>query len=199
MVLIGFLKMSASSADEIVLAADAWPPMNNESNSKNPGFLVEIAQKIFSKKGHHVKYLVYPWARAIFEARRGNINGVIGGNSTHAPGFIFPKNEQGVYSVSLFTKKNSNWKYSGIDSLKGLKLAVVLGYDYGKEVNKYISSKKNSEKVRISTGNDAIEKKQVNNAYFCTCATSVNYRFFTSLRKCAQRTTAPRKFPQQKV
>ncbi len=43
-------------ADTITIAADNWCPMNCEPESKEPGFMVEIAQSILAKAGHKVVY-----------------------------------------------------------------------------------------------------------------------------------------------
>ncbi len=131
-------------SDTITIAADIWCPINCDTSDTDIGIMVEIAQKVFEKAGHKVKYRIMPWSRAIHEARTGEINGIIGAFKGDAPDFIFPENELlSISSNSIFVKKENEWKFDKIGSLSSLKLAVIRDYDYGEELNKCISENKN--------------------------------------------------------
>ncbi len=133
-------------SDEIVMAADPWPPFA-------PGYMIDIAEEVFTKSGHTFKFEVLPWSRAINEARTGNINGIIGAARGDAPDFVFPENEQGQIVNTFFVSNNSSWTYSGIESLKSVKLGLILDYDYSEEISNYISSNPDSKNIQFLGGN----------------------------------------------
>lgn len=145
-------------ADDIVLGADIWPPFNCEPGSKNPGYMVEIARKIFEQKGHKIIYKEIPWSRAINICRKGKINGIIGAAKGEAEGFVFPKEPLGKLENFAFVLKDSNWKYDGIDSLKKVKLGLIIDYDYGEKMNKYLEDNKDSKLIEKVGGTDPLRK-----------------------------------------
>lgn len=126
--LVLLMTIPVANADVITIAADAWCPINCEANSKQEGFMVHMARVIFSKAGHSVDYKVMPWNRTLAEVRAGNIDGAIGASIGDCPDCVFPKHEQGMISVEMFTKKPDTWRYTGLSSLKGRSLAVIADY-----------------------------------------------------------------------
>lgn len=140
-----------AAAEKITIAADVWCPFNCEPNSEQPGFMIEVANKVFTAQGHEVNYIVMNWSRAIREAELGNINGIIGAFPGDAPDFIFPEQELSVLSNTFFVHKDSNWHYQGVDSLKEIQLVAIAGYDYGPELRKYIQQS-GSEHVSLLSG-----------------------------------------------
>ncbi len=144
-------------ADEIVIAADVWCPINCEPDSDKPGYMIEMARQIFAAQGHTVKYVVLPWSRAIEEARRGDIDGIIGAYKEDAPDFIFPTLEQGMLGDVFYVKKDSDWTYNGLDSLQGKSLAVIQDYGYTDELNPYVEANlDNNAKIQAVDGEDAL-------------------------------------------
>jgi polar amino acid transport system substrate-binding protein len=150
------LNASPVHADDIVLEADSWCPMNCEPGSERPGFMVEAAEKIFARHGHKIVYQLRPWTRAIEEAKSGKANGIIGASKNDAPDFVFPVNELSLWPMdSFFVKADSNWTFSGIDSLKGITLGTMLDYGYGEKLLTYI--KENPRKVQVVGGDTPLE------------------------------------------
>lgn len=146
-------------ADKIVLAADNWCPFNCEPKSEKPGYMVEVAQKVFSKAGHTLEYQIVPWERAVKDARNGKYTGVIGAYVDDAPDFIFPENELSINVDSFFVLKENSWLYKDISSLSGISLGVIKGYAYGNdELNNYIKKNGNdTKKIQLSHGDSAQE------------------------------------------
>ena len=144
-------------AATITLAADLWCPYNCRPGNDRPGYVVELAQKIFAPAGITVKYQLMNWSRAILMARRGKISGIIGAAVAEAPDLVFPVEPVGVSVNSFWTTRKSSWRYAGPDSLDGLQVGVVKGYDYGDELNAYLDRGRNSH-VRFVGGEHAIEK-----------------------------------------
>lgn len=146
-------------AESITIASDNWCPFNCEPNSPLPGYMVEIAQKVFQAKGHKIVYKIIPWARAVRMCRAGKINGVIGGYKEDTPDFIFPKEEQGMIGFQFFTLKENNWHYNGLNSLSAISLAVIRDYAYSESLDNYISKHfSESNLVQVMSGETPLEQ-----------------------------------------
>lgn len=159
----GWLLMLVSSmlvcrADTIVIASDSWCPFNCEPGSDEPGYMVEIARYAFAQHGHEVEYRITPWARALLEARKGNIQGVIGPYVEDAPDFIFPRNELAMIGFSMFALNSSSWSYTGVNSLDKVVLGVISGYAYNEAIDEYIAIYQHApHKVQIRAGTEPMQ------------------------------------------
>lgn len=161
-IIIGLLIVLAccqsGSADTITIAADPWMPYTGDGKNQN-GFILDIAKEIFRESGHTVRYVVLPWERAILLTREGKCDALASCFKTEAPDFIFPSNEQGVSTSEIFVRKTKPWKYSGVESLKSMKIGVVSGYSYGPQVDGYIRyNRKNPDLIWFLLGEDALIK-----------------------------------------
>lgn len=148
---------SGSYAERITIAADPWCPYNCEPKSQDEGFMVVLVKEILAKNNIEVDYISMPWARALKEAEKGNITGVVGALKTDAPGFIFPEYPQGVITDSFFTKAESRWIFNDVDSLSDKSLGIIEGYTYGKKLDEYIKANRyDYDRVQIAGGDDAL-------------------------------------------
>ena len=130
---------ASAFAGNLVLKADLWMPYNGDGQSET-GYLIDIAKAVFEPKGTTIVYSLTPWDRAIAEGRKGKCDAIVGAGRDESPDFVFPDEEQGI-SVQMFcVNKGTTWRYTGIPSLKGLKLGVVKGYTYFKELDAYIGT-----------------------------------------------------------
>jgi len=157
-ILIALTVSGASHADDIVLAADVWPPFINKPGAEQAGYMVEVAQKVFAKKGHKIVFKEQPWSRAVNLCRKGDIPGIVGAAVGDAPDFVFPKEELGILDNYMFTLKDSTWTYKGGDSFKSVKLGLIQDYEYGEETMKYIKANKGSKMIQFVSGNDPLAK-----------------------------------------
>lgn len=149
-------------AEDIILAADRWCPFNCEPGSANPGILVEIAERAFKKskfyaEGDKFIYKDMPWARAIEEARRGQIDGIIGASKDDAPDFIFPDKSLISTVNKFYTLADNRIDSLAISSLQNLTLGAIRDYAYIDELNQYIKlNTHNSKRVQLSSGDDPL-------------------------------------------
>lgn len=144
---------------EIVIAADHWCPINCIPDSDHPGFMIEIAQAVFTEAGYRVDYQLMPWSRALVSGRQGRVHAIAGAFVGDAPDFIFPENEQGrIGPAALFTRSESDWVYNGLSSLESVELGTILDYDYGESLNRYISEHASGYQVQVMTGHSPLEK-----------------------------------------
>jgi polar amino acid transport system substrate-binding protein len=159
--LLNFIGLNVM-AEKLVIAADIWCPINCSKSAEKPGYMIEVAQHIFKKKGIETEYRIMPWARAIIEAKKGHINAVVGAFRNDAPGFIYPKEELGLINNSFFTTNDTNWLYLDNNSLNSIRLGVIKGYDYGKSLSQYIQLNTNSNRLVVLTGENDVLSRAVN-------------------------------------
>lgn len=169
-----------AEADTIRLRADTWCPYNCKPHSDAPGFLIEIAKEIFEPLGHAIDYQTLSWARAKELGRKGKIEGIVGAYKADAPDFIFPETSQGTSRQQLFVRKDSAWKYTGLESLNGQKIGVINAYTYDDTADALIG-KKHPAFVILTADNALeqliamLEKKRL--TAFYEDPKVVNYRF----------------------
>lgn len=149
----------ARETNPIVLAADAWCPVNCGPDDAHPGFMVDLARAIFGNAGYEVEYRLMPWSRALREARSGAIDGVLGAFAGDAPDFVFPAAPLLVISPSdLFARNDFDWTFRGIPSLAEVRLGAIQDYGYGDELNAYLLDPANKGAVDVIHGQRAIER-----------------------------------------
>jgi polar amino acid transport system substrate-binding protein len=150
--------INSSYADKITIAADEWCPMNCQPGSDQEGFMIDIAKKVFAKKGHEIEYKIISWNRAVNLVRAGKINAAVGCYVEDCPDFVFPENELAMTDTSVFVKKENNWHYNGVTSLESVRLGIAADYSYGGELDLYIEKNKNNPaKIQVNTGDTPIE------------------------------------------
>ena len=159
MAVLGALARGAS-AQTLQLEGDVWPPYVMDPATGAKGYMVDIAEAVFRKAGYTVSFRPTPWPRALLDVASGRSAGIVGIYYTQARlrSFIVPSEPIGISVNKLFVRSDSNWTYTGSDSLKGMVLGTLSGYDYG-ELNPYITSqiRQNTGKVDELHGNDALQ------------------------------------------
>lgn len=157
LVALYFSSASVIQADTISIRSDVWFPMNGQPGSDQPGYMIELAQEIFSQSGHTIDYRLMPWERALSEVRKGAIDCVVGAYKEDAPDFIFPEEHWGMDNSAFYVNKGNSWRYQGLTSLNGVKLGVIGGYAYGDEFDKYVADN-SSGNIQTVKGDNALEK-----------------------------------------
>lgn len=147
------LAASVSQALTITLRADEWSPFNGDPTSDQPGYLIELATRIFTAAGHKVDYQLMPWERAIADVRAGKFDCIVGAYKDDAPDFIFPSVPLGRDQQGFFRADGEDWQYD-IGTLSQQRLAVIGGYSYddGGELDTYIKLHERSAGVHVSKG-----------------------------------------------
>lgn len=145
-------------ADTITIRADAWCPYTCEPKSDKPGYLIEIAKRVFEAAGHKVDYRLLPWPRAVSEVRKGAYTAIAGGGAADTPGFALTQ-PMGEAITELAFRKGEKVDYKGPDSLKGLRLGAPAGVvSWGAGIDEYVAAHKDDPKsVDMSGGEDAYE------------------------------------------
>jgi polar amino acid transport system substrate-binding protein len=122
--------------------------------------MVDIAEAVFRKAGYAVSFQPTPWTRALADTAAGRTAGIVGIYYAQARqrSFIVPSEPIGLSVNRLFVRADSSWTYTGADSLHGLVLGTIAGYDYG-DLNPYIAGqlRANTGRVDEMHGNDALQ------------------------------------------
>lgn len=146
-------------AQTLTLAADEWCPYNCAAGSAQPGYMVEIAQRVFAKQGVKVEYVVMPWSRALAEAAAGRVDGVFGATRSEFKDGVFPAKGQGASVNALAAAASAPVKYEGVETLKKLRLGAVKDYSYDQgPIDAYLASADAAGKVDLLSGSGVQEQ-----------------------------------------
>jgi len=145
-------------SDTIVLMADEWCPYNCAPDSDAPGFMIEIAREALAPFGHEIDYQTLNWARSLYRAEVGEIDGVIGAIPDEAPSLIFGA-PIGTYSDAIAFRSGEVIDPDTLLDHGDLRLGAINGYEYYGVVNDYIALKEHDRSlVQYSSGDDALSK-----------------------------------------
>ena len=156
LLVLSVLTASFATAATITVRTDPWPPYTDEPGDKS-GYMTEVAEAIFTARGHKVDYQIMPWSRALDAVQKGTYDAVLGTDPSESPDFVFPEQDLGVSQNGFYVKKGNAWKYSGGDSFKEVRVGVIDGYGYFPELDSYLESYK-GKKLFVATGDDALPK-----------------------------------------
>lgn len=147
---------AASPAEKtITLAADEWCPYNCRPDAAAPGYMVEIVRRALARRGVSVNYVVMPWPRALADADAGRIDGVFGASRSEFKKGVFPRVSQGVNDLVLVMNADAPFVYSGMPSLRTLRIAAARNYSYDQgPIDAYFATEEAKKKVDFTTGDE---------------------------------------------
>jgi len=119
----------ALGQDTIVAVADRWMPYNGRGGSAAEGYAIEILRAVFEPMGHRVEYREMPWKRAIDDVLAGKADILIGSLKSDESEYLFPKETLGKDLMCFYTNQ-PDWKFTGPESLSGVRVGLVKGYIY---------------------------------------------------------------------
>ena len=132
---IGILLFSEIPEKIIIGYNESYPPyVFIEDRGKATGIYPEIIDAAAKLVGIEIEYQQLVWARIKQEAKKGNIDAVMGLSKTSDRIDCFDFLGEGLIyeEYSFFTLKDSGIKYSGkLDELKDITIGVVQDYKYG--------------------------------------------------------------------
>ncbi len=137
-----FAGLTAYGAEPTVkIATGEWPPFMSK-NLTNYGFITHIVTESFAMEGVKAEYLFYPWARAMQNVKRGEVN-------ASSAWYCSKEREQSfLFSDPLFLEQqvffhlaDNPFDWKTIDDLKGKRIGATIGYFYGEDFKKGEDSK----------------------------------------------------------
>lgn len=150
------ISSSVAYADTVSIRADHWFPINGDPQSTTPGYMIEMATRIFGDAGHTVDYRTMPWERAVKSVREGQFDCVVGAYPEEVPDFIYPAASWGLDEAKFYVKKGDAWRYTGLDSIASIKLGLIGGYAYDEPFDKYVEDN-NKGNYQFIKGDNALE------------------------------------------
>ncbi len=153
------LSVSGDDNDRVItLVADEWCPYNCVANSTEEGFVIDIARAVFEPKGYAIHYKSVPWTRAVLKTLSGEYDAAVGATKPELPTAIFPQQSFG-YSTNYFVVSvDSMWEFTGVESLKNIRLGVIQDYDYGDDIAAYLAREAGSDNIVIMKGDGIFEQ-----------------------------------------
>jgi polar amino acid transport system substrate-binding protein len=158
--LLIFLIPSVSSAEyKVKLAAEnSWPPYSNEAGE---GISKNIIQRAFDSVGVDVEFIVVPYARALFLAQSGKVDGAFNVTKQKSTIDKFAIGEVPILQVkaSFYYHKKSGLNFNTVDEIPaGTSIALIRDYEYGEP---YEKSKDRFNEVRVSSQKQIIKLLQL--------------------------------------
>jgi len=101
------------------------------------GYIIELVKEVFKGTQYQLEIQIYPWSRAIKLVNNGEADALLSPAKAEAPQLLFPEIEVGNQQMCFFTTINSNWTYSGIDSLVGKAIGIATDTSI-EELNDYV-------------------------------------------------------------
>lgn len=150
MVLVIVLVSASSLAQEKVavkIAAIDWCPQLCLSEDA-PGYVNEILSSIYPPEKYRLSIEYFPWSRAIKLVDKGDFQVLLAPAKEEAPNLNYPSNPIGIQQMCFFTRSDSSWSYTNVDSLKGLNIGIARDTSI-EELNTFRAS--HSEQFQVQT------------------------------------------------
>lgn len=139
-IIISFWYTAVAWADayprELLLSIANWDPYEYIEGDQAKGVNVEIVEAIAKTLGITIKWEAYPWARCVYMAKRGDVDGLMSlYRSTEREKFLYYPDEHVNMDECVFvTYKGSNVTFDGtLQCLTQANVLVARANSYGKE------------------------------------------------------------------
>ena len=147
-----------SNSHVLVFASDPWPPYAGAAGGEKQGYIVEILRDIYEPLGYQVRYVNKPWTRCIAETRSGQLTGLAGCDVQQAPDLMYPRETIGRTRPTFYVRKGEQWRFTGVDSLKAIRLGAIQDYTYQRDVDAHIRKNAGGGRILLTKGNDAMAR-----------------------------------------
>jgi len=123
----------ASARDKIVLATLDWEPYVG-SQMKDQGYLAVLVRQAFNRRDIDVDIQFHQWSRVIGLAKKGRVDGYFPEYySDSITRYARFSNPIPAGPLGLFSRKESQIKFTTLKDLKGYRIGIVKGYINSRE------------------------------------------------------------------
>jgi len=145
---------ASEPARKLVIAADAWCPINCEEKAEHPGIGIDLAREAFEPLGYTVEYTIMPWSRALEAVRSGEIDAVVGANYHDDGSLVFP--QEPIYRMTddIYVRSDDT-RSMQLEALQERQIGYISGYGYGEPMQRFL---KHTNHVQAVNGVDALEQ-----------------------------------------
>lgn len=131
------LSSSAGVAKTLKISQDLWPPyiMNSVQGS---GIAHDIVADALISAGYDLEFSVKPWSRVLKETKAGENDVIIAVWKTEQRTKHFLFTDPYTHNEMLFISRNNiRFEFDTIESLKGLRVALINDYQYANNLRQY--------------------------------------------------------------
>ncbi len=114
----------SADGEPLKIASIEWCPQLCQDQDMR-GYVTETVDMVFENSPYDLEISIYPWTRAILMVRSGQAHALLSPTKKEAPNLRYPKNQVGTQKMCFFSTADSTWRYSGLESLQGLRLGVA--------------------------------------------------------------------------
>jgi polar amino acid transport system substrate-binding protein len=161
--LTGSSLASINDAKTLKVCYDKWPPMTIFPSEESParGVVIDMLERIYSDQGYQLEYYEVPLARGLVMVKEGSCDMLPEYVFTKysANDFVYASEETFAYATAFVVRQDDPWRYNGIESMQGKRIATGPGWDYSsmsEEYQRYIDDPNNSSLVEVIAGNDDV-------------------------------------------
>lgn len=156
--MLSVLGSSTVKADVVTVWGEYHPPLNGNPDDANPGFMIEIAQSIFSKNGHTIEYILGPRSRGVKMVQKGEIDCVVNAKIKDHHYLAFPDEPWGYHAATLFALPNSEFEYTDVEQVQDVFLGAIadMRYDNGL-LDEYLGT--GNENISFAYGENAMSQQ----------------------------------------
>jgi polar amino acid transport system substrate-binding protein len=152
-----------SHAETLKVCYDQWAPMTIFPSAGSParGVVIDMLEQIYTAEGFTLKYYEVPLARGL--------NMVEVGLCDILPEYLYSKDSEKnfeyaseptfTYASAFVVRRDDPWRYKGIQSIKGKRIATGPGWDYSSMsigYQNYIDEPKNVKFIEVIAGYDDV-------------------------------------------
>ena len=152
-----------SHADTISVCYDHWAPMTifPSAESSERGVVIDMLEQIYTAQGYQLEYYEVPLARGLDMVAQGLCDMLPEYLYTRnsEKGFVYAAEETFTYPSAFVVRRDDPWRYDGVQSIQGRRVATGPGWDYSSMSAGYqdfISDPQNSDFVEVIAGYDDV-------------------------------------------
>lgn len=165
--LVGFLLAmtctETSQAETLKVCYDQWAPMTmfTSPESSQRGVVIDMLEHIYTSEGYTLEYYEVPLARGLEMVE----NGLCDILPEYLPSqilendFEYADEESFAYTTAFVVRRNDPWRYSGMESIIGKRIATGPGWDYSSVsvgYQNYLDNPDNKDFVEVIAGFDDV-------------------------------------------
>ena len=154
---------TTSHAETINVCYDHWAPMTifPSEESSDRGVVIDMLEQIYTSQGYELEYYEVPLARGLDMVAEGLCDMLPEYlySERLEKDFVFATEETFAYTTAFVIRRDDPWRYSGIESMKGKRIATGPGWDYSSmsvDYQNYIDDPENSDSVEVIAGYDDV-------------------------------------------
>jgi len=126
-----------------------------------------MVNHIYASKGYELEYYEVPLARGLDMVADGLCDILPEYVLSDVPGkgFVYANQETFSYTTAFVVRRGDPWRYNGIQSIKGKRIATGPGWDYSSmsvDSQNYIDAPENSRFVEVVAGYDDVVDRVIN-------------------------------------